>query len=294
MNALILINKPVDLRSTKCVSIAKKKLGGLKVGHAGTLDSTASGLLILLAGNATRLCEFVMSLPKTYRTVIQFGAETDTYDYSGSVIRESGIEDLDMRTLNDALFSFSGMRLQCPPAVSAIKIDGKPAHKLARSGVDVKIDARPVYFRNIRVIESLSHEGTIELEVQCGRGTYIRSLAHDLGVMTSCGAYVKSLERISAGNFHVNDANNPDDEKYTLIRLSELAKNFSRVYLSPRDAKTFINGMAVLSRHAEYTSRGIAELRDYVCVEGDDFLGFGAYAGYEYIRPLVIVPKDFF
>ncbi|MBQ3693164.1 MAG: tRNA pseudouridine(55) synthase TruB, partial [Synergistaceae bacterium] len=103
MNALILINKPVDLRSTKCVSIAKKKLGGLKVGHAGTLDSTASGLLILLAGNATRLCEFVMSLPKTYRTVIQFGAETDTYDYSGSVIRESGIEDLNMRTLNDTL-----------------------------------------------------------------------------------------------------------------------------------------------------------------------------------------------
>ena len=145
MNALVLINKPVGLRSTKCVSIAKKKLG-VKVGHAGTLDSTASGLLILLAGHATRLCEFVMSLPKVYRTVIQFGAETDTYDYSGNIIREAGIMNLNMRTLNDALFSFSGMRLQCPPAISAIKIDGKPAHKLARSGVDVKIDSRPVYF----------------------------------------------------------------------------------------------------------------------------------------------------
>lgn len=291
MNALVLINKPVGLRSTKCVSIAKKKLG-VKVGHAGTLDSTASGLLILLAGHATRLCEFVMSLPKVYRTVIQFGAETDTYDYSGNVIRESEISSLNMRTLNDALFAFSGMRLQSPPAVSAIKIEGKPAHKLARSGVDVKIDSRPVYFRNIRVLDELNHEGRIELEVSCGRGTYIRSLAHDLGVMFGCGAYVKSLERVSIGRFNVKDANSPDDKQYSLVNLSELAKNFPRIYLSTRDSRTFINGMAVLSRHAEYTSEGIAELNDYVCVEGDEFLGFGAYAGSEFIRPIVIVPKD--
>lgn len=291
MNALVLINKPVGLRSTKCVSIAKKKLG-VKVGHAGTLDSTASGLLILLAGHATRLCEFVMSLPKVYRTVIQFGAETDTYDYSGNVIRESEISSLNMRTLNDALFAFSGMRLQSPPAVSAIKIEGKPAHKLARSGVDVKIDSRPVYFRNIRVLDELNHEGRIELEVSCGKGTYIRSLAHDLGVMFGCGAYVKSLERVSIGRFNVKDANSPDDKQYSLVNLSELAKNFPRIYLSTRDSRTFINGMAVLSRHAEYTSEGIAELNDYVCVEGDEFLGFGAYAGSEFIRPIVIVPKD--
>ncbi len=292
MNALVLINKPVGLRSTKCVSIAKKKLG-VKVGHAGTLDSTASGLLILLAGNATRLCEFVMSLPKVYRTVIQFGTETDTYDYSGNVIRESSTANLNMRTLNDALFSFSGIRLQCPPAVSAIKIDGKPAHKLARSGVDVKIDARPVYFRSIRVISPLNDEGSIELEVSCGRGTYIRSLAHDLGVMFGCGAYVKSLERISLGRFYLEDANAPNDDEYNLVSLYELAKNFPRIHLSPRDSKTFINGMAVLSRHAEYTSEGITELNDYVCVEGDDFLGFGSYAGGgEYICPAVIVPKD--
>lgn len=291
MNALVLINKPVGLRSTKCVSIAKKKLG-VKVGHAGTLDSTASGLLILLTGHATRLCEFVMSLPKVYRTVIQFGAETDTYDYSGNVIRESEISSLNMRTLNDALFAFSGMRLQSPPAVSAIKIEGKPAHKLARSGVDVKIDSRPVYFRNIRVLDELNHEGRIELEVSCGRGTYIRSLAHDLGVMFGCGAYVKSLERVSIGRFNVKDANSPDDKQYSLVNLSELAKNFPRIYLSTRDSRTFINGMAVLSRHAEYTSEGIAELNDYVCVEGDEFLGFGAYAGSEFIRPIVIVPKD--
>lgn len=291
MNALVLINKPVGLRSTKCVSIAKKKLG-VKVGHAGTLDSTASGLLILLAGHTTRLCEFVMSLPKVYRTVIQFGAETDTYDYSGNVIRESEISSLNMRTLNDALFAFSGMRLQSPPAVSAIKIEGKPAHKLARSGVDVKIDSRPVYFRNIRVLDELNHEGRIELEVSCGRGTYIRSLAHDLGVMFGCGAYVKSLERVSIGRFNVKDANSPDDKQYSLVNLSELAKNFPRIYLSTRDSRTFINGMAVLARHAEYTSEGIAELNDYVCVEGDEFLGFGAYAGSEFIRPIVIVPKD--
>ena len=292
MNALVLINKPVGLRSSQCVSIAKKKLG-VKVGHAGTLDSTASGLLILLAGNATRLCEFVMSMPKIYRAVLQFGTETDTYDYSGEVIRESSAANLDMRTLNDSLFSLSGIRLQSPPAISAIKIDGTPAYKLARSGVDVKIDSRPVYFRNIRVIEPLNDEGSVELEVSCGRGTYIRSLAHDLGKIMGCGAYVKSLERISLGNFNLENANSPDDEHYHLVSLHELAKNFTRVHISQRDSKTFINGMAVLSRHAEYTSEGISELNNYVCVEGDNFLGFGYYAGGgKYICPSVIVPKD--
>ena len=291
MNALILINKPEGIRSTFCVGAAKKKLAGLKVGHSGTLDSTASGLLVLLAGHATRLSEFVMSLPKIYRAEIQFGVETDTYDYSGKKISERGYENFDEKIFYDSLFSFSGVRLQTPPAVSAIKIEGKAAYKLARSGQDVEMKSRPVFFREIKISAPFSKEkGTVELEISCGRGTYIRSLAHDLGKLTGCGAHVKKLERAAVGNFRVENANSPDDEIYKILNLSELAKNFTGIKVGSRDEKSFMNGMSILLRNAEEFHRGVT-VKNFICVEGEKFLGFGTYAGYDYIKPEVIVPK---
>ncbi len=290
MNALILINKPVGLRSTQCVAIVRKSLGGLKVGHAGTLDSTASGLLVLLAGHASRLCEYVMSLPKVYRTVIQFGVETDTYDYSGEVLAEHSTDFLTVKAIDDALYKFSGVRLQSPPAISAVKIDGVPAHKLARSGQDVKTRERPVFFRRIDRLTGIV-EGAITLEVSCGRGTYIRSLAHDLGVILGCGAHVKSLTRISVGNFSLDYADSIEAPDFRPVSLGELAKNYERISVSSRDAKTFTNGMSILLSQAEGLYKGVTVMKDNICVEGEEFLGFGTYAGYDYVRPVVIVPK---
>ena len=290
MNAILLINKPVDCRSTKCVAIAKKKLG-VKVGHSGTLDSTASGLLVLLTGNATRFSEYVMSLPKVYRAVIQFGAETETYDYSGDIVSEKGYADLDGGIFADLMYKFSGYRMQKPPAVSAVKIDGQPAYRLARSGEEVNMKARPVFFRRVEIAAPYNPEdGTMTLEIHCGRGTYIRTLAHDLGKIAGCGAYVKSLERLSTGTFTVDEAVSPDDE-IKLLPLSRLAENFTRIYVSSRDAKSFTNGMSILLRNSLKTSRGIC-VNGMICVEGESFLGFGKYAGYDYIKPEVIVPKD--
>ena len=292
-NALILINKPVDVRSTACVAKAKKLLDGLKVGHCGTLDSTASGLLILVTGNATRLSDYVMLLPKVYRAVIQFGAETDTCDYSGEIIyrADKDFAELDVNKLIDSLYSFSGLRLQSPPPVSAIKINGKPAYKLARSGQDLEMKARPVYFKQVKIISPYDKlTGTLELEIHCGKGTYIRSLAQDLGKITGFGAYIKSLERSAIGNFELNNANDIDSE-YKFVNLSELAKNFTRIYVSDKNSKSFINGMSILLRSALNVSRGVSVINNIICVEGDEFLGFGTYAGYEYIRPLAIVKK---
>ena len=293
MNNLVLINKPAGLRSTNCVAIVRKSLGGAKVGHAGTLDSTASGLLILLAGQATRLCEYVMSLPKVYRVVIQFGQETDTADYSGEVTSSPGFAQLDVNLLNDSLYKFLGMRLQSPPPVSAVKIDGVPAYKLARSGQDPEMKARPVFFRHIKILTPYdSDNGTLSLEVACGKGTYIRSLAQDLGRITGCGAHVKSLERTAIGGFSVNSAESPDTEDFRPVPLSQLAENFTRIYVGSKDSKSFMNGMSILLGHAKEIHRGKALLKGgEVCVEGDEFLGFGQYVGYDYVRPLVIVPK---
>ncbi|MBR0152134.1 MAG: tRNA pseudouridine(55) synthase TruB [Synergistaceae bacterium] len=292
MNAVVLVNKPEGLRSTNCVAIIRKRLGGLKVGHAGTLDSTASGLLVLLTGHATRFSEYVMSLPKVYRAVIQFGVETNTYDYSGDVVSENGYDDVDGEFIGDVLRRFSGMRLQRPPAVSAVKIDGQPAYKLARSGTELDMKERPVFFRRIDILTPYNpDDGTITLEVSCGRGTYIRSLAHDLGVMAGTGAHVKSLERVSTGLFTLKDAIPPDDD-ISLLPLSRLAENFTRIHIPKRDAKSFINGMSILLSHAERTERGISSVKGGIFVEGDEFLGVGQYAGYDYVRPVVIVPKD--
>ncbi len=293
MNNLVLINKPEGLRSTNCVAIVRKSLGGAKVGHAGTLDSTASGLLILLAGQAARLCEYVMSLPKVYRVVIQFGQETDTADYSGEVVNAPGFARLDVNLLNDSLYKFLGLRLQSPPPVSAVKIDGVPAYKLARSGQDPEMKSRPVFFRHIKILEPYNADnGTLALEVSCGKGTYIRSLAQDLGRLTGCGAHVKSLERTAIGTFSVSSAESPDTEDFRPVSLSQLAQNFTRIYVGSRDAKSFTNGMSILLNHAKEFHRGKALLKGgEICVEGDEFLGFGQYAGYDYVRPVVVVPK---
>ena len=291
MNAIVLINKPVDYRSSKCVAVAKRKLG-VKVGHAGTLDSTASGLLILLTGNATRFCEFVMSLPKVYRAVIQFGAKTNTYDYSGDIVSEKGFSSFDGSILPDVLYQFSGYRMQRPPAVSAVKIDGQPAYKLARSGQEVDMKERPVFFRRVKILKPYDiNDGTMTLEVHCGRGTYIRTLAHDLGKISGVGAYVKSLVRISTGLFTIDEANSPDDDELIPLPLSRLAENFTRIYVSEKDSRSFTNGMSILIRQAVKISRGVSA-NGSLCVEGDSFLGFGSYAGYDYVKPDVIVPKD--
>ncbi len=291
MNALILINKPEGARSTSCVGSAKKKLAGLKVGHSGTLDSTASGLLVLVTGHATRFSEFIMSLPKVYRVVIQFGVETNTYDYSGEVISERGFANFDEKFFYDSLYSFVGVRLQTPPAVSAIKIEGRAAYQLARAGQDVEMKSRPVFFRKIKILTPFNpDDGTVELEISCGRGTYIRSLAHDLGEIMNCGAHVKKLERLAVGNFKIEDANDPGDKVYKITDLSELAKNFTRIKIGTRDEKSFMNGLSILLNHAESFSRGVT-IKNYICVEGENFLGFGTFAGYDFIKPEVIVPK---
>ena len=237
------------------------------------------------------MCEYVMSLPKVYRTVIQFGAETSTYDYSGDIVSEKGCSSFDGSIFPDVLYGFSGYRLQRPPAVSAVKVDGMPAYKLARSGLDIDMKERAVYFRRINILSPYNpDDGTISLEVHCGRGTYIRTLAHDLGIIAGTGAYVKSLVRVSTGLFTLDDASSPDDDIIPLP-LSRLAENFTRIYVSGRDAKSFTNGMSILLRQSVSVSRGVT-VNGSLCVEGDSFLGFGSYAGYDYVKPDVIVPKD--
>lgn len=216
INGLVLIDKPEGVRSTECVNKIKYLLKA-KAGHAGTLDSTASGLLIILLGKNTRMFDYFMTQPKVYRVKLQAGAATDTCDYSGNIIFKYEKDfELNNKAIDDILPGFYGWRMQRPPEISALKINGVPAHKLARLGkdLDLKLNLkyRAVFIENIKRINEVE-DNCAELEILCGRGTYVRSIVRDIGGRLGCGAFVKSLRRISIGDFKVEDALSFNDIK---------------------------------------------------------------------------------
>ncbi|MBQ9882254.1 MAG: tRNA pseudouridine(55) synthase TruB [Synergistes sp.] len=201
------INKPEGARSTDCVSSIRRILGRkVKTGHGGTLDSTASGVLVILAGQATRLSNFIMELPKVYETEVTFGSATSTDDASGEIIECLPWDHLTDAALDSALCAFFGWRMQSPPAVSAVHIDGQRAHVLARSGQAALPEARPVCFLDISRLSGIDEKGKVLLRVACRKGTYIRSFARDLGRYLGTAAHVSRLTRVSSGPFRIERA----------------------------------------------------------------------------------------
>ncbi len=203
------VNKPKGMTSHDVVARIRRLTGQRKVGHAGTLDPMATGVLVVLLGKATRLSEYLMRGTKTYRAVVRLGVETETYDAEGKVVSMKPLPELDEAALNDVLSRFVGEIEQVPPVFSALKQGGVPMHRLARSGKDVKPEPRKV------TIESLELESwdmpDMTLRVVCSSGTYIRSLAHDLGEAIGCGAHLVALTRLASGEFVLEEAHSLDE-----------------------------------------------------------------------------------
>ena len=254
MTGLLLLSKPVDMRSTKCVELVRNKLGRkTKVGHGGTLDSTASGLLIILVGAATRLSSFVMDMPKCYETTASLGVETSTDDASGEVIRRDEWRQIKEKDIDLVLASFMGWRMQAPPDVSAVHIDGRRAHELAREGHEVNTEKKPVFFCSIVRTGEISEEGRVSFRISCRKGTYIRSFVRDLGRMLGCGAHVCELKRVSCGPFKVDgaiDAASLEErarEEITdnLLRVESLSPAAATYLCGEEEADRLINGLNV-------------------------------------------------
>lgn len=206
LTGILPLDKPVGERSTSCVEAARRALGGkIKVGHGGTLDSTASGLLLLLIGPATRLSNYVMGMPKRYETLFQFGAETTTDDASGEIKSSADAGCVTDCSVDGLIPAFIGWRMQEPPQISAVHVGGERAYKLARDGVEVPIKPKPVFISGIERLGPVS-QGCVRLEVSCGKGTYVRSLARDFGRRLGCGAHVRTLRRLSSGPFSADGA----------------------------------------------------------------------------------------
>jgi tRNA pseudouridine55 synthase len=204
IHGFIVIDKPTGVTSFAMVALVRRLTKVRRVGHAGTLDPLASGVLPVAVGQATRFIEYMDDALKTYVARVQFGEATDTYDAEGEVTERADASGIDASTVRAVLAEFRGDISQTPPLYSALKVAGKPLYRYAREGRDVAVAPRTVHIESIEM-QSFG-EGVAELEVTCGKGTYIRSLAHDVGRRIGCPAHLAALRRASSGGFTLSDA----------------------------------------------------------------------------------------
>jgi len=199
------IDKPVGPTSFRLVQLVRRALGIKKTGHAGTLDPFASGLLIICAGRpATRVIEQLMGGEKVYEGALTLGVETDTLDREGRVVATHAVPELDADRVRSCLAGFVGEQLQMPPLYSALKHKGKPLYRYARQGVEIAREPRPVSIRDLQLLGM--EKEVLKIRVRCGKGTYIRSLAADIGRALGCGAHLSELRRVRSGGFSVERA----------------------------------------------------------------------------------------
>jgi tRNA pseudouridine55 synthase len=204
LNGILNVDKPAGITSYGVVARIKRLSGERRVGHAGTLDPDATGVLPICLGKATRIVEYLSDASKTYLACIVLGVSTDTYDASGQVLQRGDAFDIDRTKLESALAQFRGPISQIPPMYSALKHDGQPLYKLARAGINIERKSRNITIFRLEIIDW--HSPSVSLEIECSKGTYIRSLAHDIGQALNCGAYLKNLVRTKYGPFDIKSA----------------------------------------------------------------------------------------
>jgi tRNA pseudouridine55 synthase len=272
VNGLLVIDKPAGMTSRDVVNRAQlwfpKKT---KVGHTGTLDPLASGVLVVCVGAATRLAEYVQAMGKTYRTRILLGHRSDTDDADGTVTPVAGAAAVSEQAIRETLPRFVGTISQTPPAYSALKVAGQRAHDLARSGADVKLAARPVH---VYRIDQLGYEWPhLDLEIDCGKGTYIRSIARDLGDSLGIGGLVQTLRRTRVGPFTAEQGIglNAADVRDRLRPVAEAVGELPRVEL-PED-------LAVRFRQGQRVACAAADVDTAAVFGGAELLGIGEVSG---------------
>jgi tRNA pseudouridine55 synthase len=200
----ILIDKPAGPTSHDVVDAIRRAFRFEKVGHCGTLDPNATGLLIIVLGRGTKLSEKLMSDDKVYEGSMKFGEKTDSYDADGKLVSSLPVLPMTVEEINAAAAVFQGDQMQTPPMVSAVKVKGVPLYKLAHKGIEVERKARLIHVYNFRF--SSYSEPFGRFRIACTKGTYVRALAHELGQKLGCGAHLATLRRVTSGKFDVKDA----------------------------------------------------------------------------------------
>lgn len=245
-HGLAVIDKPAGWTSHDVVAKLRGVLGTRKVGHAGTLDPGATGVLLVGVGHATRLMRFLTALPKTYATEIVLGIETNTLDADGEVTATHDMAGVTLDAARAAAADLTGDIMQVPPMVSAIKVDGKRLHELARQGVEVERKPRPVTVHRFEIDEVEGDPLVFTAEVECSSGTYVRSLAADLGAALGGGAHLRNLRRTAIGSFTTDQAGTIEEP--VLLSSAEALRDYSAVVVDDEVARLVGNGR-VLERH---------------------------------------------
>ena len=212
VSGVLVVDKPVGLTSHDVVQIIRRGTGIRRAGHTGTLDPRASGVLVILIGPAVRLSEYVSASDKRYQATVRLGSTTDTFDAEGRVTARASVDSITEQRFEEALTQFIGEIQQVPPPYSAIKVQGRKAYEMAREGEEVDLAPRTIHVYSLEMLEWAPPEAVID--VFCSSGTYVRSLANDLGAALGCGAYLVGLRRTKSGRFTLRDA-------VTLRRLQE-------------------------------------------------------------------------
>lgn len=216
MEGILLVDKPQGLTSHDVVARCRKLFQIKKVGHAGTLDPMATGLLVLLVGKATKVSQYLMSLDKQYTGTVHFGIETDSQDADGAVVKELPVPDLNEAFLKEKMAEFHGDQYQVPPMFSAKKVSGQALYKLARQGKTIPREPRVIRIQRFEMLDL--EPPKMSFIVESSKGAYIRTLAHDLGQKIGCGGHLCVLRRTKVGSFEIENAD-------TLEALSEYSKS---------------------------------------------------------------------
>lgn len=286
MFGIILIDKETGRTSHDVVDAIRRKFGTRRVGHAGTLDPLATGLLVVAVGPATRFLQYLPLEPKEYVAEITFGKSTSTFDLEGEVIEESPVPEDLLGSIEKVLGQFQGLISQLPPMYSAVKVDGKPLYHYARQGKLMDREARTVHIDKFE-IRPVSPD-TFRARIVCSGGTYIRSLAHDLGQAVGCGAHLTSLNRTKVGRFTLEQAVKLDGaEPKRLIKLRDGLPPMAIEVLNATQVDQIREGRQVaLDREPEATIVALAE-------PGGEIFSVARVQGH-LLQPECVIPSEAF
>ena len=271
MNGLLIINKPKNYTSHDIVNIVRKKLNTKKVGHTGTLDPNATGVLQVLIGQATKISKYLVEHKKTYIATLKLGEQRSTGDSEGDIINQDlGLKVFDKMEIEQTLLDFLGQQQQIPPVYSAIKVNGKKLYEYARNGQEIEIKPRDIEVYNIS-LKNYNQKDEITFEVECSKGTYIRTLCEDIAKKLGTIGYMKELQRTKVNEFEIQNAVSLDDldnvnPQDKLISIEKIFKDKPEIKLNERKLELFLNGVQLTN-----------DLQDglYRIYSNDEFIGLG-------------------
>ena len=285
MNGIILIDKPKEYTSHDIVAVIKK-ISKEKVGHTGTLDPNATGVLPLLIGKATGISKYLINHDKTYIATLRLGIKTDTADSEGNVVEEKEVPQLSEEVIVKVLNSMIGKQSQVPPMYSAIKVNGKKLYEYARQGKTVEVNGRDIEIYNMKLLELNLNEADVVFEISCSKGTYIRTVCENVAEKLNTVGYMKELRRVKVGEFEIQDSiniedirNNQDLLEERIVSIEKFFNDKEKIELNDKELQLFLNGVMI-------TKQNIEDI--YRIYNNDKFIGLGIISNNRLKRDIIL------